>query len=324
MREHPSLDTLLSQTHELYQDGTDRVAIKRREMITQYSMLTPIPKPTLWQGNGKLKYHPVAFAAIHHNSLVGQIRQCFDEGFQEVEAMVSDFPQLDRPSQKLLGEKISQKVYASLLPDDSPVRITLRAHLDDAQDANVRVYIALSSCLDATPASDAGAPAVIEHALALIVKLPHEQRNLVFSHISLKMEQWINTQPGGYSAFEYPEVGIPLLVKLLKGLNGCGFNALVEICKYIPYHSDRTVTRGLVEEMVGSGIQTNRKRLTCAHALQEAALIAAEEQQLLGFGLKNTTLLKLVDLRGEAPLIRAALMKDDEGRDLVFGADLGL
>lgn len=324
LRDHPSLDTMLSQTHDLYQDGKDSTAIKQRAAITQNGMLTSVSRPTLWDDNGKLKYNPVAFEAIHRKSLEAEIRQIFDAGIGKIERLVSDFHQLDTASQKLLGLEIGKNVYDSLLPDDSPVRIVLRPHLDDALDARARVLNALESCMEATPQCDAGAPAIINHAFAMLERLTKDQKALAFSHLSLRISQWMDTSPGGYSAFEHPDAGIPLLATLLKGLNRYGFDPLTEIAQHMPYDLDKKAIGAYVEVMVDWWMKTNRTNLSCANALTEAALIATDEQELLGFGLKKITLLKLAELRGDAPLIRAELVKSNEGRELVFGADLGL
>lgn len=324
LRDHPSLDTLLSQTHDLYQDGKDSAAIRQRAAITQNGMLTSVSRPTLWDDNGGLKYNPVAFEAIHRKSLEAEIRQIFDAGIGKIEHLVSDFHRLDTASQKLLGLEIGKNVYGSLLPDDSPVRIVLRPYLDDALDARVRVLNALESCMEATPENDAGAPAITNHAFAMLERLTKDQKALVFSHLSHRISQWMDTSAGGYSAFEHPDAGIPLLATLLKGLNRFGFDALTEIAKHMPYDLDKKEIGEYVEVMVIAWIKPSRANLSCANALAEAALIAADEQELLGFGLKKATLLKLVDLRGDAPLIRAELVKSSEGRELVFGADLGL
>ncbi|RMT06381.1 hypothetical protein [Pseudomonas amygdali] len=324
LRDHSSLSTLLSQTHDLYQDGKDLVAIRRRASVIEHGMLSAVPRPTLCDENGSLKYNPIAFAAIHHKSLEAEIRQIFDAGITKVERLVSDFHQLDTASQKLLGLEIGKNIYGSLLPDDSPVRIALKPYLDDAQDAKTRVINALDSCLDATPENDASSPNRISHAFAMLDRLNEDQKTLVFSSLRHKFSQWLDNRPGGYSAFEHPDAGIPLLGTLLKGLNGFGFDALAEIAKHMPHDPDKNALGSYIEVMVDGWIKPSHINLSCANALVEAALIAADEKELIGFGLKKPTLLKLADLRSNAPLIRAELVKSSEGRELVFGADLGL
>ncbi|MBD8089124.1 hypothetical protein IFT48_03950 [Pseudomonas fluorescens] len=321
VREHPSLCTILAQTHALYKDGSDSVAIKKREMMLSHTMLMMVPRPTLWDEDDRLKYSPAAFIPIHGTSLDKQVLSFFERGHEGLEKLLNSLSVVDAESRMMITRKLCCHVYESTLADDDPVRELLKDQLDNLLDAKTRVARMFDSPMNG--GDEDHTPLLIEHAFSLIDKLSSENQEVIFEQIREIMDVWMETPTAGYySVFENPDVGIPYLVQIFHRAQACGFNPMVSLYKHAPgrVNSDQSVVQYLIE----FGIEADREKMTCAGAMKEAILKSFDENWILSLGLAEKHLIKLSSLNADAKIIRNHLLKSTAGRDAVFGSDLGL
>ncbi|MBD8089122.1 hypothetical protein IFT48_03940 [Pseudomonas fluorescens] len=320
VREHPSLNTMLNEVHAVYGDEQDRTAFASLKGMLQDSALMLMPRPTLWDAEGVLKYNPKAFSHMHSRTYLRQVSALFAEGEAGVQKILDAYPMLDDASRAMLDEDLIRRVYRSVVADDDPVRWLLRERLNTVEDGLVR----FEKLFDLVDRDDdvGGFEDRFEHAFSLVESLPKDQANEVLMGISKCIREWMTDDSGLVRNLDEPELVIPRLVRVLERARPFGIDGLAEVAKHT-LSSAKESPALLVGFILDGGFDTGSNDLDTPTAWVEAAVVACEEDFLLSLGLDERHLAKLTRYKG-TPGLRQALLKSDTGRAIVFGQDLGL
>lgn len=322
VQNHPSLGIVLDEMTQMYGDGEDKRACNSIRGMWQDGLISFLPKPRLWDADGKLQCRPGAFAFMQRDAFARQVGDFYHQGAQGVQKILDDYPLMDEESRLRMDAELCSIVYTSVTPANDPRRVLLKDKLVGMQDGLTR-FEKLFEHLD-NPDDHLGFDARLNHAFDLVGALPAEEgANLVERAINRCIRNWKTDHGDGMNSFNEPVVAVPNLVMVLERARQHGFNPLGEVARNIRYMANQNVNKSMVESLLDEGFLEDRSELDTATAWQEAALIATDEKIYLDLGLDEKYLVMLLKIKG-TPGLREALKHTSAGREAVFSHDLGL
>lgn len=325
VRDHSATGQVMEELEALYSDGEDHRARASMLGLWQNVDLVFVPRPKLWNSEGKLKYSPSAFVQMHENALYHQIIDYWKVGVPGVQKILSDYPLMNEPSRQLIDSHLCRLVYERAESEDHPMRVLLADKLDAAEDCQMRLKTLIQG-IDYV--SDQLFDERFRFAFSLVQSLPEDKRSLAFKGI----DDCINTamsaevvEEGEDDAtlLEEPQMSVRRLVKILEAAQGSGYSPLPKFHSNYRSSLEGFSDRDMMQVLLNGGFSPERKKMDVVTAWVEAAMIAADEAFLLSFDLNEKLLAQLSSKKG-TPGLRKALLATNTGRDIALGQDLGL
>lgn len=315
VREHETLTVILDEIHDLCQGrGWREMSSLDRLMLDPRFRL--VPKPTLRDEAGELKYSPAAFNNVHGATLRKEVLAMFSEGALGVERLLSYYPQMDGQSQRIIDTLLVNQVYFSYLPDDDPIRALLADKLDPTEDAKAR--IARLFGVDLVISNEPGGPFLtrLEACFDYVDTLTPEQARNALEQVTDVLVEMLNQ---GGSDLGDPVEPVACMVKLLERTGRHGYDVLEALHPTFKYMA----SQGEMVETMFRSITFGQVTTNSAKVLIEAVLLAVDDKKLLSLTIDEVVLSHLAQARGSQAL-REALLHSNTGRVIVFGQDLGL
>lgn len=321
-KDHGSLSILIDEIESLYGDEEDRAVESLAKVMWKDGMLSMMPRPSLWDEEGKLRFSPLGFAKIHRDAFLRQMNDWYHKGVLGIQKILDDYTLMTPGSRNIMDETLCRKVYSSVMPDDHPVRALLASKLDNTKDGLFR-FGRMFEELDC-PDDYTGFEVRLEHAFSLMRSLPWEQASqIVHKAIGNCICDWMSDHGDGTNGFSEPELAVPNLLKVLERARPFGFHALEEVSRNVNYITNQALNKPMIEALLDEGFVEDLYDLDTAAAWKQAALTAADEDLYLSLGLGEKYLVMLLKIKG-TPGLREALKKTSAGREAVLGHDLGL
>lgn len=321
-QEHSSLKTMINEIEEVYKDNLDDSLEPHVQNMWRDTMLSMMPRPSLWCKDGNLQYSPYGFSKVHPQTFRRQFNNRYNEGEIGIQRILDCYPLMSEVSRTLMDKTLCDKVYASLMPSNHPIRGLLSSKLNDIQDGLQR-FNQLFGVLDDEP-NDAGFDQRLDHAFTLMHALPASQASEIISEsINKCIIDWMTDGENGYMYFTDPVVVVPNLVKLLEHARPFGFNALDEVSRNVRYMTNRTLNKDMIEALLDEGVIDDIYNLDTCAAWKQAALTAADDGFYLSLGLDNKYLTMLLKIKPTQRL-KEELKKTEFGSEAVLTLDLGL
>lgn len=321
-QDHGSLSILIDEIESLYGDEADRAVESLAKVMWKDSMLSMMPKPSLWDKEGTLRFSPLGFSKIHRDAFLRQMNDWYHKGVVGVQKILDDYPLMTPGSRNVMDETLCRKVYSSVMSDDHPIRALLASKLDNTKDGLFR-FGRMFEELDC-PDDYAGFDIRIEHAFSLMGALPKEQAHqIVHKAIGRCICDWMADHGDGVNFFSEPKLAVPNLLKVLERAQPFGFNALEEVSRNVNYMTNQALNKSMIEALLDEGFVDDVNDLDTAAAWKQAAITAADEGLYLSLDLDEKYLALLLKIKG-TPGLREELKKTSAGREVVLGHDLGL
>ncbi|MBD8089127.1 hypothetical protein IFT48_03965 [Pseudomonas fluorescens] len=318
VREHPTLGIMLDELHDLYCDGSTTGELGAMQKHREDVRFTSVPRPGLFRSDGMLSYNPAAFARIHRKSFEFQVSAIAWAGAPAIERLLSQYPDLDAHSQKMLDMELASTICRSLVPDGDPVRLVMLGRIDDIQDAKERIKAMFACYLSNAPGSEFVKRR--DHAFALLERMPREHAACALIQLGLVIKQWLE----GREELEQTYQPVQCLVDVLNRASALGYDGTSTIVSHFDYfvESFDKLEAGFITRILEDLENLAWEENTCRVWLQ-AALVRIEDDTLLTMGLEEHQIAWFAHAKGSSRL-REHLQKSSTGRDIVFGQDLGL
>ncbi|MBD8089125.1 hypothetical protein IFT48_03955 [Pseudomonas fluorescens] len=312
IQEHPLLEVILSEVHEMYGESAPSpeyriiagfMASDRRFVV--------MPKPQMISNAGDLLHDPQSFKFVHGTAFDNEIKAVLRKGSGEVERLLSLYPDMRAGSQKLMDAELCRRVYVAELPDYSPIRATLREKLDDVQDAHFRIDFIFESEFELEP-NDVFTRR-LDFAFNFIDALSREKAQAALAKLDRIISSMIAEDP-----FVEGDA-VEGMTRILKRANRNGYDPLAVIVKdMLAQSGESAAVHGILDNLMASASSDTAYTLWA-----QAAVLSMDDEKLLGLDLAERHLAWIAGRTGSQK-IREQLKKTDTGRDVVFGQDLGL
>lgn len=318
VREHPTLGIMLDELQDLYCDGSTTGELGAMQKHREDVRFTSVPRPGLFRPDGMLAYNPAAFARIHQKSFKFQVSAIAWAGAPAIERLLSQYPDLDILSQKMLDTELASTICSSLVPDGDPVRLVMEGRIDEIKDAKARISAMFACHLSNASGSDFTQRR--DHAFALLERMPREHATFALQQLDVVIQQWLE----GRQELEETHQPVQCLVDVLDRALALGYNGTSRIVRHFDFvvESFEEVDLGFITRILDDLQSMAWEENTCRVWLQ-AALVRIEDDALLTMGLEEHQLAWFAQAKGSSRL-REHLQKSNTGRDIVFGQDLGL
>lgn len=312
VQEHPMLGVFMGEVQEMFSpvsSGQEFMIVKC--FMASDRRFSQLQDPLMIGPDGVLRYEPVAYRFVHGMAFEKGLTDIFRRGSYALEQLLSQYPEMSEISRNLLDYHMTQKVYVSLTPDDSPIRRVLREKLDDVKDAQSRIDLIFESEMLNEPDSDFTQRT--EFAFNFIGNLEAQKAQEALLRLTYNIEFMLEQNP----LFE----GQPIecMTKVLIRAKSHGYDPLRAVVKGMSIPAEE---KDLVRHILDN-FTPEPEEESGANMWRVAAVLSLDDQKLLEMDLPEHHLSWISGRTGSAS-IRNHLLKTAVGRDMVMAQDLGL
>ena len=312
VREHPRLGGFMGEVHEMFagvHSGQEFMIVKC--FMAGDRRFSTLPDPQMIGHDGLLRYEPVTYRFVHGLAFEKSLTDTFRRGADALEQLLSQYPEMNEVSRNLLDYHMAQKVYASVTPDDSPIRRVLREKLDNVKDAQARIDLIFESEMINEPDSDFLQR--IDFAFNFISTLEAQKAQEALLRLTYNIEFMLEQNP------LLDGQPIECMTKVLIRAKSHGYDPLGVVVKGMSIPAkEKDLVRHIMDNFTPEPEEESG-----ANMWRVAAVLSLDDQKLLEMDLPEHHLAWVSGRTGSAS-IRKHLLKTGAGRDVVMAQDLGL